>query len=726
MLRTTFILTSSLLLIPRLAARQGAKARTRSPSQEHRGRCRESARESPRSNHPALHARSGMSPGSAALGLCDRPGSRRIYLGRTGDGLGRFDGYKFAYFSTTPRRRNSISTTRHRAPRTTARAGVVRHQRRRPQPLDYASEVFITIATTRRIEDPLQRRGHGAHKDAKGSLWVGTTGGLDRLSRAARISSRATRRRRTQATLTPTPSWRSPRASPACGSAQRRPLPATLEETNSFVQYKHDDDEAEEPRRRHRRGGVRGQAGHCLGGPDGAGLDTARCAHRIIRAPSKRGPTDPQSLSDDRVRAISKTRTARSGWARRGKSEPARSQCSENSSATSPIATILHAPPYPIVSSLFEDKGTSCGSAPGAGGIGKLDLAGGRLPLYKSESPFAFYDDGKGVLWMGEDHRSRQARSKKRHAALDQGEASEAIAIHAIHPTKKARCGWGPSEKRLRSSSPTASASPFTSRSQRIGPHQQRHRLLHRAGQERFVVGRHLGRRAQQARRRGQLVHLLYRGPERPRGAELQPIFILSSKTKGAERPLARHRQRSGANRFDTESRVFTPLDARAEQRGEPQQHNNVLCVHEDKDGILWLGTYGGGLNRFDRKTSKFKAYTTKTPPAQLRLRDPRRRRGNLWLPPTRAWRSSTPKTEIILRTSTSTTCLQGRSSTRRVSQGPERRALLRRVHGFNVFQPRDMKLESLRAAGGDHQPPHQHTPTPISAGRSRESPTST
>jgi PAS domain S-box-containing protein len=37
--------------------------------------------------------------------------------------------------------------------------------------------------------------------------------------------------------------------------------------------------------------------------------------------------------------------------------------------------------------------------------------------------------------------------------------------------------------------------------------------------------------------------------------------------------------------------------------------HNLVISLFEDDSGMLWVGTWGGGLNRFDRKTEKFKIY---------------------------------------------------------------------------------------------------------------------
>ena len=35
-----------------------------------------------------------------------------------------------------------------------------------------------------------------------------------------------------------------------------------------------------------------------------------------------------------------------------------------------------------------------------------------------------------------------------------------------------------------------------------------------------------------------------------------------------------------------------------------------IYAIHEDRDGVLWIGTYGGGINRF--KDGRFTRYTTK------------------------------------------------------------------------------------------------------------------
>ncbi len=37
--------------------------------------------------------------------------------------------------------------------------------------------------------------------------------------------------------------------------------------------------------------------------------------------------------------------------------------------------------------------------------------------------------------------------------------------------------------------------------------------------------------------------------------------------------------------------------------------HNHIWSLFEDSSGMLWIGTYGGGLNRFDRDTGQFTRY---------------------------------------------------------------------------------------------------------------------
>lgn len=60
-----------------------------------------------------------------------------------------------------------------------------------------------------------------------------------------------------------------------------------------------------------------------------------------------------------------------------------------------------------------------------------------------------------------------------------------------------------------------------------------------------------------------------------------------------------------GLNRYNPRTgdiKVFTT-------RENGLSNNNIFSMVEDKEGILWIGTMGGGLNRYDPSTGNFKAY---------------------------------------------------------------------------------------------------------------------
>ena len=49
-------------------------------------------------------------------------------------------------------------------------------------------------------------------------------------------------------------------------------------------------------------------------------------------------------------------------------------------------------------------------------------------------------------------------------------------------------------------------------------------------------------------------------------------------------------------------------------EKGNPNslRNNTVLCMAEDNNGFLWIGTFGGGLNRYDPKGNQFLSFTEK------------------------------------------------------------------------------------------------------------------
>ena len=58
-----------------------------------------------------------------------------------------------------------------------------------------------------------------------------------------------------------------------------------------------------------------------------------------------------------------------------------------------------------------------------------------------------------------------------------------------------------------------------------------------------------------------------------------------------------------------------------------------VRCIHEDRDKDLWIGTQGGGLFLFNKKSGQFTQYTTKDGlPSNMLLRFLEDKNGNLWI----------------------------------------------------------------------------------------------
>jgi ligand-binding sensor domain-containing protein/signal transduction histidine kinase len=70
-----------------------------------------------------------------------------------------------------------------------------------------------------------------------------------------------------------------------------------------------------------------------------------------------------------------------------------------------------------------------------------------------------------------------------------------------------------------------------------------------------------------------------------------------------------------GLDRFDRETESFGHYQFIYFQSDPHDPHSlthyPVTSVCEDREGELWIGTYGGGLNRFDRKTEEFTRYSS-------------------------------------------------------------------------------------------------------------------
>lgn len=147
-----------------------------------------------------------------------------------------------------------------------------------------------------------------------------------------------------------------------------------------------------------------------------------------------------------------------------------------------------------------------------------------------------------------------------------------------------------------------------------------------------------------------------------------------------------------GLNKFDRETETFTHY------RADPDNPNSlnsdfIFSMYEDKSGILWVGTWGGGLNRFDPAKQIFTHYTEEEglPNNSIYgiLED---KQGYLWFSTNNGLSKFNPKTEIF-KNYTVTDGLQSNEfnggSFFKNSSG---KMFFGGINGFNTFYPEDIK----------------------------------
>ncbi|MCK4980551.1 MAG: histidine kinase, partial [Candidatus Delongbacteria bacterium] len=63
-----------------------------------------------------------------------------------------------------------------------------------------------------------------------------------------------------------------------------------------------------------------------------------------------------------------------------------------------------------------------------------------------------------------------------------------------------------------------------------------------------------------------------------------------------------------GLNKFDSENEKFIHYE-NDPNNPKSLSHNIVISIYEDNSGTIWIGTYGGGLNKFDKDKGSFLYY---------------------------------------------------------------------------------------------------------------------
>jgi two-component system sensor histidine kinase ChiS len=118
--------------------------------------------------------------------------------------------------------------------------------------------------------------------------------------------------------------------------------------------------------------------------------------------------------------------------------------------------------------------------------------------------------------------------------------------------------------------------------------------------------------------------------------------------------------------------------------------HNFITAIYQDSSKILWIGTLGGGLNKFEREKDKFTVYKTEQGlPDNVIYDILKGNNGNLWLTTNKGLTKFNSKTGES-RNFTISDGLQGYEFNRGAAFYSKETGMmfLGGFNGFNVFEP--------------------------------------
>lgn len=119
---------------------------------------------------------------------------------------------------------------------------------------------------------------------------------------------------------------------------------------------------------------------------------------------------------------------------------------------------------------------------------------------------------------------------------------------------------------------------------------------------------------------------------------------------------------------------------------------NHIICFHAARNGYYWLGTWDGGLNRFDPQTKQFKTYYQENGlPNNTIYSIQEDLSGNLWMSTNKGISQLNPETEVFKNFDTSHN-LQGDEYNSRVGfTNADGVLYFGGMNGLNVFQPEEI-----------------------------------
>ncbi len=65
-----------------------------------------------------------------------------------------------------------------------------------------------------------------------------------------------------------------------------------------------------------------------------------------------------------------------------------------------------------------------------------------------------------------------------------------------------------------------------------------------------------------------------------------------------------------GINRFDKVNKTFEYIQYDVTKENG-LNNNGIWCLYKDREGIIWVGTSGGGINYYNPKKERFNLFRT-------------------------------------------------------------------------------------------------------------------
>lgn len=176
--------------------------------------------------------------------------------------------------------------------------------------------------------------------------------------------------------------------------------------------------------------------------------------------------------------------------------------------------------------------------------------------------------------------------------------------------------------------------------------------------------------------------------PDDPTTLSNDVVRIIHEDPDEAGRVLWIGTEGGGLNRFDRETGAFT---AYRNIPGEPASlsENHVFSIHETGDDILWIGTYAGGLNRFDRATGLFSCTTMAAGlPSNAVYGILEDDQGHLWLSTNYGLARFDPRTGTSKNYDAGDGLQSNEFNGGAYHRGPSGKMYFGGIGGFNVFDP--------------------------------------